>query len=291
MSDSRQVPFLRRLSNGFTLPAIGYGTYPNTDALLESIPAAIRYGCRLIDSSDNYGDERIVGEGLRRSGALAKDVIVISKFSQPKRTFELESCYEESERSLHHRIDVYLLHWPYPHLWKEQWRRMEHLYLDGRCSAIGVCNFEEDKIDELLKFCEVPPMVNQVECHPLFQQGDLLRHCHEAEIATMCYTPMARMTPELVENEMLLEIAKKHGKTVSQIVMRWNIQHGRIPIPASKSQEHIRENFDVFDFSLLNEEMFAIDTMECGMRVRYDPKKRFGTKQKLRFLAQSVLKR
>ena len=278
------------LNNGMTIPPIGYGTYPHTQQLLDSIPKAVRLGCKLIDSSDNYGGEQVVGEALRACQCEAADVTIVSKFSRPERTYELERCFDEGEAALGRGIDVYLLHWPYPHLWREQWRRMERLYLEGRCSAIGVCNFEVGKLEELLRFCEVMPSVNQFECHPLFQQRDLCDFCRDAGIVTMSYSPLARMAPELVDNKVMLDVASSHGRTVSQVVMRWNIQRGRIPIPAARSERHIRENVEVFDFALSDEEMASVDALERGMRVRFDPRTRFGMRSRARFLARRIVR-
>lgn len=242
-------------------------------------------GVKLIDTSDNYQNEEYVGKGLAQVD-LSK-VTVISKFSQPLRTNELEKCFEESKNNLG-AINIYLLHWPYPYLWKKQWRKMEELYLAGKCEAIGVCNFDLGYMKELLKFCKVKPAINQIERHPMYQQQELVDFCQENDIAVMAYSPVARMDKRLHESPVLKEIAEKYGKTLSQIILRWDIDTGCIPIPASSSEKHIAENYDVFDFILTNEEIEDINSLEAGMRIRFNPRTRFSRIMKLYLLKYKI---
>lgn len=239
-------------------------------------------GVNLIDTSDNYQNEEYVGKGLAQVD-LSK-VTVISKFSQPLRTNELEKCFDESKNNLG-AINIYLLHWPYPYLWKKQWRKMEKLYLAGKCEAIGVCNFDLGYMKELLKFCKVKPSINQIERHPMFQQQELVDFCHENDIAVMAYSPVARMDKDLQESEILKRLSAKYGKTINQIILRWDIDTGCIPIPASSSEKHIHENFSIFDFSLEKEEVESINSLEKGKRIRFNPRARFKTKQRMYFFA------
>lgn len=275
-----------KLNNGIAIPSIGYGTYPHKKELINSIPYAIKTGFSLIDSSDNYGDESYVGKGLKKSEL--NDVIVISKFSQPFRTHELEKCYEESKRKLG-KLNIYLLHWPYPYLWKKQWKKMEDLYLAGKCDAIGVCNFDLGYMKELLSFCRVKPAINQFERHPLFQQQELVNYCQDNDITVMAYSPVARMDNALQDSQTLLEIAKKYDKTVNQIILRWDIDTNCVPIPASSSEGHIQENYDIFDFSLNRDEIDRIDKLECGRRVRYNPRNRFSFRTKMSLLKYKLV--
>lgn len=159
---------------------------------------------------------------------------------------------------------------------------MEELYLAGKCEAIGVCNFDLGYMKELLKFCKVKPAINQFERHPMYQQQELVDFCQENDIAVMAYSPVARMDKRLHESPVLKEIAEKYGKTVSQIILRWDIDTGCIPIPASSSEKHISENYDVFDFFLTKEEIEAINSLEKGKRIRYNPRTRFTRKEKIR---------
>lgn len=273
-----------RLSNGYELPCIGFGTFPQKESLVASVPAAVACGCRLVDVSDNYHNEEFAGRGLAAAGAAGEPVAVVTKFSCPLKTRNLESCFAASEKRLGRKIDVYLLHWPYPFLWREQWRRMEDLYLAGRCRAIGVCNFDRAMLEKLLRSCRVRPMIDQFERHPLFQQSETADFCRANDIRVMCYSPLARMDAQLMENGVLREIAKRHGKSVGQVVLRWSLERGDVPIPASRSPAHIAENLDVSGFSLDSGELARIDGLEVGHRVRFDPRKRFGLRDKARFL-------
>lgn len=271
-------------------PSIGYGTYPQKETLINTIPFAIKCGYRLIDVSDNYHNETYVGQSLRSGldeNTLQK-LIVVSKFSQPYRSGELEKCFEESNEALNEALNVYLLHWPYPFLWRYQWKKMEELYRQGKCDAIGVCNFDKDMLKKLLKICKIKPFVNQIERHPFFQQNETVEYSKNNGIRIMCYSPVARMDKEMLSNEILCSLSHKYNKTISQIILRWDIQHNDIPIPGSASENHISENINVFDFSLTDNEVKMIDSLECGKRIRFDPRKRFTLKEKLRFLVLRI---
>lgn len=262
-----------------SLPVIGYGTFPNTEELLESIPKAYKAGYRLVDTSDNYDNEEYIGKGILNY----KDCILITKFSQPYRAYEVKRCFSESSERLLRKPDIYLMHWPYPFLWKIIWRQMEELYLKGECNAIGVCNFKVKRLKQLLRFCRVKPIINQIERHPLFQQNEIVRFCKNNSIQIMSYSPVARQTPILHNSEILKELSRKYGKSINQIILKWHITKETIPIPASKSEEHIKENIALFDFELLDDEIMKIDALEKNMRIRYDPDKRFGKKERFYF--------
>ena len=270
------------LYNGFHLPDIGFGTFPQKEELRESLPIAIRCGFRLVDVSDNYLNESYAQEGIASSGN--DSVVIVTKFSQPLRTFSLKTCFEESRQKLGGKIDIYLLHWPFPFLWKSAWRQMEDLYLSGRCRAIGVCNFERPMLQRLLRFCRVKPMIDQFERHPLFGQRETADFCRRNGIVVMSYSPFARMDESLFANETLSAISERKNKSISQVILRWNIEHGDIPIPASRKRDHILANFDIFDFSLSEEEVKTIDELDSNHRVRFDPRTRFDRKSKKRFL-------
>ena len=276
------------LYNGLQLPIIGYGTFPQKDILAHNVPYAYNVGYRMLDTSDNYWNEKFVGNGL--ASIENADIIVITKFSQPLRTSELENCFNESFCKLKRKgeLDVYLMHWPFPYLWKTEWRKMEDLYLQGKCAAIGVCNFDIGYLKELLRVCRVKPMINQFERHPLFQQQELVDLCKNEDIQVMSYSPLARMDDELNMSQTLVKIAKKYGKSVNQIILRWNIDTGCIPIPASSSERHIQENIDVFDFQLTEDEVDEINSLECGKRIRFNPRTRFEKQQIRDFFVESL---
>lgn len=276
------------LYNGYKIPIIGYGTFPQREVLEYNVPVAYNAGYRMIDTSDNYLNEAFVGNGLRK--ICSSEITVITKFSQPLRSKELEECYVESISALGTKEDktIYLLHWPFPYLWKKQWKQMEELYMAGKCAAIGVCNFDVGFLKELLNICRVKPMINQFERHPLFQQQELVGLCQKENIRVMSYSPLARMDNELNTNVILERLADKYGKTVNQIILRWNIDSLCIPIPASSSKEHIKENIEVFDFKLQEDEVATINQLDCGKRIRFNPRTRFDKHTKKKFLVERL---
>ena len=276
---------LIELYNGLQIPTIGYGTFPQKELLESNVPLAYNIGYRMLDTSDNYLNEKFIGTGLSRINA--NDIVVISKFSQPIKTSDLERCFYETREKLG-KIDLYLMHWPFPYLWKKEWRIMEDLYLKGEVKGIGVCNFDIGYLKELLKICRVKPVINQFERHPLFQQTELVEMCKENDIHVMSYSPIARMDSELHEHPILKSLSEKYGKSINQIILRWHIDTNCIPIPASSSENHIRENFDIFDFQLTEEEIYQINSMETGKRVRFNPRTRFNKKQKQIFAKQRI---
>lgn len=276
------------LNNGLEIPVTGFGTFPQKEILTQSAQIAFKTGYRLFDTSDNYLNEEYLGEAVKIIGCAMNEALIITKFSQPLRTGELKACFDESLSKLAGKIDILLLHWPYTFLWKTQWRIMEQLYLEGRVRAIGVCNFEVDKLKSLLRFCKVKPTINQIERHPLFQQNEIVDFCMENDIQVMSYAPIARRDTELMSSPVLAGIAAKYGKTPAQIILRWDIDTGTVPIPASQSPEHIAENHDIFDFSLTDSEIKEINAMERGKRIRFDPKTRFTRREILRFLKKRV---
>lgn len=267
------------------IPLIGYGTYPNKEKLIDAVEIAVNNGFSLIDTSDNYDNEEWVGKAIQKVDR--EKILVCSKFSQPYRTTDFRKCYEESEQKLG-KIDIYLLHWPYSFLWKKQWQMMEKLVEEGKVSQIGVCNFGEKELKKLLKFCKVRPSYNQYECHPMLAQKSLGDFCNANGIKVMSYSPFARMKSELVEHELLKQLAAKYNCSVSCIILRWNIEHGYIPIPASVSEKHIIDNSECLKINLTEDEVKQIDGLDCGMRVRFNPATRFTKKEKFRFFLRRI---
>jgi len=272
-----------KLINGVQMPIVGFGTFPQKEELIKSIPAAYNAGYRLFDTSDNYYNEEYLGRSLLENKEIAKDSFIVTKFSDPYRLENFHQVFEESRKKIGHPIDLYLLHWAYPHLLLDIWREIEKLYLNKEVRAIGVCNFEVKDLKYLLKNCKIKPMVNQIEIHPKFRQKSICEFCRNNEIRIMSYAPLARMNKDLLEDSRLLQIASRKEKSVIQIILRWNLQHGYVAIPSSKSEKHINKNFDIWDFQLSEDDMIMIDELDCGLRVRFDPRKRFGKKEKMKF--------
>ena len=277
------------LSNGMRIPKIGFGTFPMKEELEEVIPKAVKAGYRMFDTSDNYHNESYLGKTLEKSQDLEKNFLVVTKISKPQKLLKFSQEYQKSQERLKHKIDLFLMHWPYPFVKYNLWREMESLYENGACGGIGVCNFTNKEMIKLLEKAKVKPLVNQIELHPMFQQRQICEFCEENGIKIMAYSPLARMDKRLMENELLKSMAEKYGKSVPQIILRWDVQHGYIPIPSGKKEEHLIANIDIDDFLLTEEDMQKIDSLDCGMRVRFDPDKRFNAKYKIAFWGINVI--
>ncbi len=253
------------------IPAIGFGTYKTTDAKMGFDPTveALRSGYRLIDTAAMYGNERAVGESIRRSGIDRKDIVLTTKVNNTDRGYD--STLRAFDRSLQELmtdyIDIYLIHWPASEAdfsdWRDinasTWRALERLYKEGRCRAIGVSNFMIEHLKALESTSEVMPMVNQIEFHPGYPQTELTRYCRARQIIVEAWSPLGRQ--RVLESPLLESIARAHGKSVAQICLRWEVQSGVVPIPKSNNPERIRQNLDIFDFSLTDDEMRVIDAM------------------------------
>lgn len=264
-----------KLNNSIKMPIIGIGTYPlNRIALIKTIINAYRFGCRSFDTSASYGNERWLGLSLKILKFFgAKDIFITTKLSNSfQKRGDVRKALEGSMKKLGvKQIDLYLMHWPNPETYLEAWKQMEILYKEGLVKAIGVCNFHEHHLEKLLEIAEVIPVINQVELHPLLSQKPLRQYCESKGIQIQAYSPVARMDPKLIEHYVLIELSKKYNKTVPQIILRWDIQQNIIAIPKSGNNQRIKENLDIFDFELIEEEMNQIDNINEDYRVRHNP--------------------
>lgn len=283
----------KELYNGYRIPVIGMGTYNLKENTYSVLSKFTEMGNVLIDCSDNYNNEEVIGETLNKlksEGISDKEIVYISKFSNPRKTNYVSKIFDTSKEKLCvERINIYLLHWPYPFLWKKQWKQMEKLYEEGKVDAIGVCNFDLKRMKRLMKFCKVKPAINQYECHPLFSQKELGEYCETNNIQVMSYSPLARCDKELYESKVIKDIAEIYHKSVTQVILRWNYQHGFIPIPATNNVTHLEENLTIFDFSLTEEEMMKIDSLECGKRIRMSLWNRFSLLSRIKLFAFSIM--
>lgn len=280
-----------KLANDLEIADIGLGTFPNKEKLEGVIPEALELGYRLFDTSDDYYNEKYVGIGLR--GRYDEKTYVTTKFSFHQYFAKVGERLDNSKKELNISEDfeniIYLMHFPYPSVYVEIWKQMEQLYKEGKCKAIGVCNFEIKHLKRLEEECEIMPMINQIELHPLFQQKELCAYCADRGIKIMAYSPVARHNEKLFGDEALNDIAKKYNKTLSQVIMRWNVQSGRSVIPATTSSEHLKENMDVFDFVLSEKEMQTINELDEGMRIRYNPNTMFRYRLRLKLFVKYIL--
>jgi 2,5-diketo-D-gluconate reductase A len=254
------------LANGVDMPALGLGTSPMNDEETEAtVAAAIRAGYRLIDTAENYGNERGVGRGIRASGVDRDDVFVTTKFNERWHGFEeaQEAFANSAERLGLDRIDLLLIHWPVPKKdrYVDAWRGLVGLLEDGKVRAVGVSNFKPAHIDRLLEATGVAPDVNQVQLDPRIERADQ-RSYHEAHgIVTESWSPIGA-GGDLLADATIGDVARAHGKTPAQTVLRWHIQLGLVPIPKTSKPERLAENIDVFDFELSSEEMDRISALD-----------------------------
>ena len=269
---------LMPLVDGNTIPQLGLGVYKVENELAAPLVAhALENGYRLIDTASMYENEVGVGEGIRASGLPREEVIVATKFWMDGLGFE--ATLKEFDKSLKalklDYLDLYLIHWPAPKrglLYVDSWKAMEKLKNEGVIRSIGVCNFHTHHIDEILKVAEHVPVLNQIELHPWLTQEKVLDYDTSHKIVTQAWSPLAR--GKILEEPMLEAMAKKHGKSVAQVVLRWHIQRGVAVIPKSNSKDRIIENMNVFDFELSAEEISAITALNTNFRTGVDPEDR-----------------
>ncbi|MEB2493665.1 aldo/keto reductase [Peribacillus frigoritolerans] len=265
------------LHNGVKMPWFGLGVFKVEEGpeLVNAVKVAIKHGYRSIDTAAIYENEEGVGqgvrEGLKEAGISREDLFVTSKVWNADLGYESTiAAYEKSLQKLGlEYLDLYLIHWPVEGKYKEAWRALETLYKEGKVKAIGVSNFQIHHLKDLMEDAEVRPMVNQVECHPRLTQKEVQAFCKEQGIQLEAWSPL--MQGELLDNEVLQAIATKHGKSVAQVILRWDLQNGIVTIPKSTKEHRIVENSTVFDFELTEEEMNQIDGLNQNHRVGPDP--------------------
>lgn len=265
------------LANGVKMPWFGLGVFKVEEGpeLVNAVKAAIKNGYRSIDTAAIYENEAGVGqgirEGLQEAGISREDLFVTSKVWNADLGYESTlAAYETSLQKLGlDYLDLYLIHWPVEGKFKDAWRALETLYKAGKVKAIGVSNFQIHHLEELMKDAEIKPMINQVEFHPRLTQKELRAFCQEKGIQVEAWSPL--MQGQLLENELLQELAEKYNKTVAQIILRWDLQNWVITIPKSTKEHRIIANTEVFDFELTGEDMSRIDNLNQNHRVGPDP--------------------
>jgi 2,5-diketo-D-gluconate reductase A len=266
------------LNNGVTMPLLGFGVFqvPDADECERSVSAALGTGYRLIDTAAAYGNETAVGNAIKRAGVLREELFVTTKLWIQDAGYErAKQAFERSLQRLQlDYLDLYLIHQPFGDVYGA-WRAMEELYREGRVRAIGVSNFQPDRVMDLIVHNQVVPAVNQIETHPFNQQIETQTFLQANSVQIESWGPFAEGKHNIFTNELLRSIAGKHQKTVAQIILRWLTQRGVVAIPKSIRPERIAENFAVFDLELSPDDMAAIamlDTRTSSFFDHRDPK-------------------
>lgn len=237
-----------------------------------AVKAAIKNGYRSIDTATRYENESFVGNALQAVDVPREELFITTK------VWLSDFGYEETKQALRRSLqemqleylDLYLIHWAAPN-YAETWRAMEDLYEEGLVKAIGVCNFQIHHLEKLAETARITPMLNQIETHPLFQQKELREYMEKHGIAHEAWAPLAQGRDGLFENPTLQGIGDKYGKSTAQVMLRWHLQRDTIIIPKSVHEHRIIENANLFDFTLTDEDMKAIEQLDTGSRVFGDP--------------------
>ncbi len=262
-----------KLNNGVEMPILGFGVFQVRDLeeCERSVYDAIQAGYRLIDTAASYLNEEAVGRAIKRSGVPREDLFVTTKLWIQDAGYEpTKKAFKKSLQRLQlDTLDLYLIHQPLGDVYGA-WRAMEELYREGRIRAIGVSNFQPDRIMDLIIHNEVTPAVNQIETHPFNQQIETQKFLQENNVQIESWGPFAEGKNNIFQNELLLSIAGKYQKTVAQVILRWLTQRGVVAIPKSVRKERIVENFNIFDFELSPEDMAVIKTLDMKVSSFFD---------------------
>ena len=260
------------LLNGVKMPRLGLGVWRTKEGeeVENAVSAALSAGYRSIDTATLYQNETGVGNAIRKSGVPREQVFVTTKVWNDDQGYDatLKAFDASLKRLGMDYVDLYLVHWPISGKYIDTYRALEKLYEEGKARAIGVSNFHVHHLEKLMASCRIKPMVNQIELHPLLTQQPLREFCRKEGIQVESWRPLMQGRLDL---PLLNELAAKYGKTPAQIVIRWHLQHDIVTIPKSVRPERIRENADVFDFELSEEDMARIDDLNENKRFGLDP--------------------
>jgi diketogulonate reductase-like aldo/keto reductase len=258
------------LNNGLKMPQLGFGVWQvPDDQATEAVEIAIKVGYTSIDTAMIYKNEKGVGRAIAESSVPREELFITTKVWNADQGYEktLRAFEDSLDRLGLDYIDLYLIHWPTPNFdqYVDTYKALEKLYRDGRVKAIGVCNFEIEHLERILKECEVVPVVNQVECHPYLAQNELKEFCAKHNIFIEAWSPLEQ-GGEVLRDEVVQKIASAHSKTPAQVVLRWHLQNNTIVIPKSVTPTRIEENFNVFDFELSQNEMNEMNKLNRNRR-------------------------
>lgn len=264
-----------RLNNGMSMPQLGFGVFqvPN-DETEAAVTAALEVGYRSIDTAKLYGNEEGVGAALAKSGIPRQELFVTTKLWNSDQGYDSAlRAFDDSLRRLGlDQLDLYLIHWPTPKRdrFVETWRAFEKLLADGRTRAIGVSNFQPAHLRRVIDETGTVPAVNQVELHPYLTQAEVRAFDAEHGIATEAWSPLAK-GGDLLKEPLVTSLASKYDRTAAQVVLRWHIQLGNVVIPKSVTPSRVRENFEIFDFELADDDVAGLSALDQGLRTGPDP--------------------
>lgn len=261
------------LNNGVQMPWLGLGVWKVAEGseAIRAVRAAIAAGYRSIDTAAVYNNEVSVGTAIRHSGMPRDELFITTKLWNSDHGYEqtLKAFHESLQKLGLDYLDLYLIHWPVREKYKETWEAFLDLYAQGKVRAIGVSNFQDYHLQELLSFGGITPAVNQVELHPRLTQKPLLAYCKQHSIQLEAWSPLMR--GQFMDHPVLLNLADRYAKSVAQIILRWNLQNSVVVIPKSVTEHHIVENTNIFDFELSEKDISAIDALHQGHRLGANP--------------------
>lgn len=272
MTSSIEIDTMVNLNNGIKMPLFGLGTYQTSRrGTEEAVLYALEVGYRLIDTAQMYGNEREVGNAVRKSGISREEIFVTTKLNNSNHGYEraLRSLETSLDLMGLSYVDLFLIHWPVEGLRNESWKALEKLLEEGKCRAIGVSNYTIGHLRESFEGSSTVPAVNQVEFSPYLYQKSLLEFCRSNSVQLEGYSPLTK--GENLGDPALGAIASRYSKTPAQILLRWALQKEIVTIPKSTNRERIRENADVFDFDISQEDMETLDSFNIDLRTSWDP--------------------
>jgi 2,5-diketo-D-gluconate reductase A len=262
-----------RLNNGVQMPILGFGVFQvkDLDECERSVSDALAVGYRLIDTAESYENEAAVGKAIQKSDLPREELFITTKLWIQRNGHQgtIKSFEGSLKRLGLDYVDLYLIHQPFGDVYGE-WRAMEEIYRSGRARAIGVSNFQPDRLIDLIVHNEIVPAVNQVETHPFHQQIDTQKFLQDNGVQIESWGPFAEGKNNIFSNELLLNIAAKHHKTVAQVILRWLTQRGIVAIPKSVRKERMQENLNSLDFTLSDDDMEAIKTLDTKNSLFFD---------------------
>lgn len=257
------------LNNGVEMPVIGIGTFMmSPDQAEEAVYDALKDGYRMIDTANGYMNEKAVGRGIRKSGVDRKDIFLVTKLWPS--VYEDDNAVDETLKRLGtDYIDLLFIHQPSGN-WQAGYRQLEKALKEGKVRSIGISNFHDEKLNELLQMAEVKPQVIQYENHPYYTAEDVRKVLKPYDVRFMAWYPLGHGDKSLINEPLFAQLGKKYGKTSAQIILRWHVQFGNIVIPGSTNPDHIKANLDIFDFRLTDEEMAEVAKLNKNKRY-YNP--------------------